>query len=60
MKVLAADYTDQGQWGILTEDNRIIVAYSDGLTKDRAKVIADRINRLLEEVKQRAIRESSQ
>ncbi len=49
MKVIAAQYLDNGQWGILTEDNRIVVAYNDGLTKERAEIVADRINRLLEE-----------
>lgn len=49
MKVIAADYMDVGQWGILTEDNRIVVGYSDGLTEERAKIIAERINRLLAE-----------
>lgn len=49
MKVLASDYMDQGQWGVLTEDNRVIVAYSDGLSEARAKVVAERINKLLEE-----------
>lgn len=49
MKVLAADYMDCDRWGILTEDNRIIVGYTDGLTKERAEIIAERINRLLAE-----------
>ena len=49
MKVIAAEYMDNGQWGILTEDNRIIVAYNDGLTQERAKIVAGRINQLLAE-----------
>ncbi len=49
MKVIAAEYLDNGQWGIVTEDNRVVVAYNDGLTKERAEIVASRINRLLAE-----------
>lgn len=57
MKVLAADYMDCHTWGVVTEDNRIVVGYTNGLTKEMAEVIAERINKLLEEARQESSRE---
>lgn len=41
---LASTYLDNGQWGILTEDNEIVVGLSSRLTESLARHIADAHN----------------
>lgn len=43
-KWFASDYLDNGQWGVLSESNEIIVGAASRITKERAEQIAEEHN----------------
>lgn len=49
-KWVASDYMDMGKFGVLDNDNRIILGISLNLTKEQCKTIADAHNYVLDEL----------